>query len=886
MYRSIYFDESENKIHLWGDGQHNDAGHQIFEYQPYAYVADSRGEHQTIDGVRCRMVESWSPEAVKMGMVFEHDVPPTTRFLIDKYTDTDDIANNNKILCLDIEVAKEERYSTPDKAENTITSIAWVATGDEYYTCLLLDTERRPGKYTDIIDIPLKKKVDGKIVDSGMKRVSAKIITFDNERALLRKFIMMYQDIGHNIITGWNVEFFDMPYLFNRMVRVLGYGLADMLSPAKICKKRYTKFGEAIIIAGVTVLDYLALYQKFTYTDQPNFRLDTIAKFELHRGKIEYEGDLDHLYKTDIVKFAIYNIVDVELVIALEEKKQLIQTALGICHTGHCQHSDVQFTSRYLDGAALTYCRRNNVVASANMAGSSSEKAKGAFVKKPVPGMYKWIYDLDLTSLYPMNIITLNISPETKYAKIIAWDEDEYIKGTDRPYVLLLYKDETATGKFNDVFSGVKKANQIEIKGSKALRAFAKEKNLSIASNGCMYTLDKQGVIPAILSMWFDDRKRFKDLKKKYEIENDHAKATLYDLKQLITKIMLNSFYGVLLLPAFRFYDKDNGEAVTLTGQSVIQWATRAADYYYNKEIGTKNEKYCIYTDTDSIFEPIEPIFVHRHGPMENYTDNEIIEKARVIVGEVQDFVNKSYDRYAKEFHNVESHRWDIKQELIAKRALWVGTINPKTGKFEGVKKRYAQWIVDEDGRRVDYMDVKGLDVVRSNFPSKFRQFMKSVLTDLLNDAKRDDMNSKVREFKSHLEEIDLKNVMLPTGVKNIDKFETGVLGKRDKGTPIHVKAAMNYNDMLTMLNIQNIPPIQDGEKIVWAYLKPNKYGFDTMALKGFEDPEAIEKFVDEHIDKNAIFEKRLKNQLTNFWLSMGWGQIQMNSLASKFFKF
>jgi DNA polymerase elongation subunit (family B) len=872
MYRSIYYDERKEKIHLWGDGEHNDVGYTVHDYEPYAYMIDRDGDSITIDGYRCKKVKDWSDDSIKMGLVYEHNVSPATRFLIDRYADSDEVSKDTKILYIDIEVAKEEKYSTPEDADNTVTAITYFATGDPHYTCLLLDTHRDAQEYMTTIDI------------NGAS-VTAKIKTYKNERDVLMSFMNAYQKVGHNIITGWNVEFFDMPYLYNRIVKIFGYDVANSLSPdAKLVKKKFTNSGELISIAGVTVLDYLNLYKKFTYIEQSNYRLNTIAKFELGRGKVEYEGDLDHLYNTDIVKFAEYNIVDVELVVALENKLELIMTALGLCHKGHCAHQDIQFTSAYLDGAALTYCRRNGLIASANKS-QREDQAQGAFVKQPTPGLYKWVYDLDLTSLYPMNMITLNISPETKYCKIHGWDEEEYVKGTERTYRLEFYRDNTVTGEFDDFFK-VKKTTETEIVGSAALKQYLIDNNLSVASNGVTYTLEKDGVIPAILKVWFDDRKRFKDLRKEAERDGDMKLAAYYDRKQLITKILLNSFYGVLLLPSFRFYDKANGEAVTLTGQSVIQWATRAADFFYNKELGTTDKSYCIYTDTDSIFEPLEPLFVHRHGVMESYTDDEIVAKSKDIINDVQTFVNGSYSAYAKRYHNVDTHRWDIKQELIAKRAFWVGAISTKTKQFEGVKKRYAQWIVDKEGHRVDHMDVKGLDVVRSSFPEKFRSFMDEILRDILHDADKESMNEKVRKFKSKLNSVEIHELMLPTGVKDVEKWHTGIFGKRQKGTPVHVKAAMNYNDLLDLDKNYTIPHIQDGEKILWGYLKQNKYNFDTMALKGFEDPKNIRDFVHAHIDRDAIFESVLKTKLTNFWLSLGWGEIVLNDLSNKFFKF
>lgn len=593
MYKAIYYDQLKNKIHLWGDGKHDDAGYNIFDYQKCAYMPDENGEHISIDGTRCRMVETWTPEAVKMGLVYEHDVPPTTRFIIDKYGHTDELSTGNKVLYIDIEVAKEEQYSTPSEAANTITSISWFLTGDKYYTCVLLDTTNSPSETFKQLDIELK---DGKY-----KQIDVKIKTVATEEELLKWFMKQYKSFDHNLISGWNVELFDIPYLYNRIRRILGAYDSFALSPINNCTKKETTLGEVIEIAGIAIFDYLFLYKKFTYVEQPNYRLDTIAKYELGRGKIEYEGDLDSLYKNDIATFALYNIVDVELIVELEEKMQLINTAIGICHVGHIQYDDIVFTSRYIDGAILTYCKRNNLIVSNNKRKSSTDKAKGAFVKQPVPGLYHWVYDLDLTSLYPMNIITLNISPETKYAKIINWDEEEFVRGTSKTYILKLFKDTTAIGKFDDIFDNKENITQLEINGSKELHAFATENNMSIASNGCMYSLDKQGILPAILSKWFAERKQHQAEAEKYRDKGDLSKAALYDLNQLIVKIMLNSVYGVLLLPTFRLYDKDNGEAVTLTGQSVIQWATRSADWYYHNKLKKYNCEYEIEFEDGSI---------------------------------------------------------------------------------------------------------------------------------------------------------------------------------------------------------------------------------------------------------------------------------------------
>lgn len=872
MYKAVYYNKYTDELHIWGDGKHSDEGHNVIDYKQYAYIADDKGKHITIDGVKCSKTYNWSLEAEKMGMVFEHDVSPVTRTLIDIYGHTDDSAVDVKTLFLDIEVAKEGKYSTPKEANNTVTSISYYVTGDNEYTCLLLDVNRPEDTWSDIVQITPEKSIN------------ANYITFATERQLLRYFINAYQKFGHSIITGWNVDGYDMPYLYNRLGKVLDESQANSLSPIKRVEVRDYNKMYVVNIAGVAIMDYLNLYKKFTYNESPNYKLDTIAKLELKRGKVEYDGDLDKLYNTDIKKFAEYNIVDVELIVSLDAKLGYIETGTGICHKGHVAYDSLIHTSVYLDGAALTYCRRQNLVASSNKS-KRDEQATGAYVHKPVPGRYKWVYDLDLTSLYPMNIITNNISPETKFAKVENWNEEEYINDRNKVYHITTYRDTTITGQFDEMFSKPKVSNQLEIKGYDKFKEFLIDNDLSIASNGLTYTKTKQGIIPAILDMWFNDRNTAKNLRKKAEKEGDEDLAKYYDKQQLIIKIMLNSFYGVLLLPSFRFYDMANGEAVTLTGQSVIKWSQKMANKYYNDNIGLpKDTNHVLYIDTDSLFAPLEPIYVNRFGKMEDHTDPEIIANSKVLISEVQKFIIESYDLYAKVLHNVDKHRWDIKQELIARRAFWAGNTDSKTKQFGGIKKRYAQWIVDKEGHPKNEMDVKGLEVVRSSFPKAFRAFMKEILHDILHDAERDDLDKKVREFKKTVQSIDKFNIMMPTGVKDMTKFKTDGVGKRAKGTPVHVKAAMNHNDLMALNNLTELPEIGDGDKIMWCYLKQNPYGFETMALKSDENPQIILDFVDKYIDKDEIFNSALIEKLDNFWRSLGWNAVTTNELIGKFF--
>jgi len=299
-----------------------------------------------------------------------------------------------------------------------------------------------------------------------------------------------------------------------------------------------------------------------------------------------------------------------------------------------------------------------------------------------------------------------------------------------------------------------------------------------------------------------------------------------------------------------------------------------------------KSKKFCKYVDTDSIFYPIEPLFNYRYGGMDEYSDDEILEKSRPIINDVQDFINKSYNIYSRKYHNITDHRWEIKQEYVAKRAFWVGKLNSKTKKVEGVKKRYAQLIVEKEGFKTEFMDVKGLDVVRSSFPTAFRDFMNEILIDILNDKSKESLNEKVQKYKSTVNNCNYKDIMAPSGITDITKYTMDGVGNRKSGTPVHVKAALSYNDLMTMNNITNIPTINDGDKILWSYVGTNKYGFNEVALKGFEDPEVIEKFVEANIDRTKMFERLLLKKISNFWLSLGWDEIQLNPIGNKFFNF
>ena len=448
--------------------------------------------------------------------------------------------------------------------------------------------------------------------------------------------------------------------------------------------------------------------------------------------------------------------------------------------------------------------------------------------------------------MYPSVIRTLNISPETKVGQVMGWDADEYLKvGHKKTYSMINTKGKE-----------LQKIDNI------ALKEYLEETGLSIASNGVMYRTDKQGLIPALLTKWFKERVEMRKLVKKFNESGDKKKEDYFDRRQYLQKILLNSLYGVLGLPVFRFYDLDNAEATTLTGQSLIKFSKKITNHFYNKELGTDKD-YVIYIDTDSIFASAVPLIEHRF-PNEKLSETMMTQRIMEICQEVQDYLNQSYDFFSKKFLNVDKHEFDIKQEVIAKTALFI------------VKKRYGLHIINDAGRKVNKIQVKGLDTVRSNFAIAMKDLLSKVLEDILAKVPKEKIDERISIFKRNMHNLSYDVLANPIGVKGIGKYiskdEETSFAKYKKGAPVHVKSAINYNSLLDYwYEGRKYEKISNGTKIRWVYLKDNEFGFDTIAYKGYEDPKEILDLIKNKIDSSRMFEQAMSKKLGMFYESMGW---------------
>jgi DNA polymerase elongation subunit (family B) len=842
MYINIHYNRASNSIALWDDR----TGYSEFPYKKYCYIKSTNGKFVALDGKRVNKIYSWDKEDEARGVLYESDLNPELRTLIDRYSDSDEPSYVPRVIFLDIEVDVTDSFPDVDKADNAITAISIYTKDTKEEFVFILDTHKT-------------------IRDSSNSKTH--LMAFKHEEDLLNSFIEWWQQNEPQIVTGWNIDFFDIPYLYNRISKVLGKKIGKQMSPIGVVEQSKSKI---LTIAGITCLDYLALYKKFSIGEEPSYTLDAISKKEIGRGKTEYEGSLQDLYKNDIKKFIEYNLNDVLLVRDLDEKLDFIELTRKICHKGHVPYNAIFTSSRYLEGAILTYMKQLEIVAPNKPKrietdeDSDEGKFAGAYVKPPIPGRYEWLNCIDATSLYPSNIMTLNISPETKIGKLHGWSSNNMMskfKENKTPETMML---EYKNGK-----------KEI-IRTKEDLEKFLHTHQYTIAGNGAIYESKNKGLIPAILEKWFAERTEYKSLMTKYAHLGDKEKENYFDTLQYVTKILLNSMYGVLGLESFRFFDLDNAEAVTLTGQDVLMFADLMGNKWIKenlttdlKKYGIKNPDYCIYSDTDSNYFVLSD-FIKKDGTE--------VEQVKHISKQLCNFINTNLSIFAERHLYSKNNRLVFKEEAAIRSGFWLA------------KKRYAYHKIYDLEKDVpaDKIVVKGLDVVRSNFPKLFREFMKDVLSDILKFKSQESIDLKIVSLQENIKSYSLAELAKPTSAKNLDEWVCkGIAFK--KGTPAHIKAALGYNFFLELYGLANkVQGIRSGEKIKWVYLKNNTFNLDAIAFKGYSDPPEIMKFIEQNIDYTRNYESNLQNKLQDFYEALGWGHLpSLNTKASNnFFQF
>ena len=651
-----------------------------------------------------------------------------------------------------------------------------------------------------------------------------------DEKDLLGQFIDDWEYYCPDIITGWNTEFFDIPYLCNRIKQVLGEDELKRLSPWKSVHDRDVyqmgRSHQIYNIQGIAHLDYFDLYRKFTYTAQESYRLDHIAKVELGEQKDGNPFDtFREWYINDYQSFIEYNINDVELVDKLEDKMKLIELCLTMAYDAKVNYVDVLGTVRYWDVLIYNYLKEKNIVIPQKKMHDKSAQYEGAYVKDPQVGMHKWVMSFDLNSLYPHLIMQYNISPET-----------------------LIPSDEEAPEKMVDKILDGKVKNTTKF---------------CMAPNGAFFRKDKRGFLPELMETIYNDRVKYKTLllesKQKYEDTKDKSilkDISRYENIQMAKKISLNSAYGAIGNSWFRYFDIRNAEAITTSGQLSIRWIEKALNIYLNKVLETDNEDYVIASDTDSVYITFEKFvnMVYKDGTADETIGN-FLDK--VAVKKLEPFIDKSYKHLAEQM-NAYDQKMVMKREVIADKGIWTA------------KKRYILNCHDIEGVRYKTPKLKmmGIEAVKSSTPAPCRDKIRDAMNILMNGNEKE-LNTFIQKFREEFMDLEPENIAYPRSCNGLAKWE-GSHELWKKGAPIHVKGALLYNHLLKKNKLgHKYPNIQEGDKIKFLHMKqPNLY-----QCSSFSFPVSVPKELDivSSIDYDTQFTKSLVEPLRFIAEKMNW---------------
>jgi DNA polymerase elongation subunit (family B) len=789
------------------------------EYTPTLFVPSKKeSKYKTLDG---EFVEPIQPgfvrdcrefykkyEGVDNFKIYGND-RYVSQYISEKYPEDEikfDISKI-KLVTIDIEVASENGFPDTTSASEEILTISI----QDYTT-------------KNIITWGVKPFVN--------KQSNVKYIECSSEYGLLQSFINYWDANIPEVITGWNIQFYDVPYICRRLNRVVGEKAMKRFSPwGLVTENEIFVNGRKQIcydVGGITQLDYLDLYKKFTYKAQESYRLDHIAEVELGQKKLdhsEFETFKD-FYTQNWQKFVEYNIVDVELVDRLEDKMKLIELALTMAYDAKVNFADVFYQVRMWDNIIYNYLKKRDIVIPPKERSAKDEKYAGAYVKEPKPGVYDWVVNFDLNSLYPHLIMMYNISPETLL------DERHPTVSVDK-----ILNQETDFNSYKDY---------------------------AVCANGAMFRKDVRGMLPELMEKMYNERVIFK--KKMIEAKKKYEKAKTKDLEkeiarcnniQMAKKISLNSAYGAIGNQYFRYYKLANAEAITLSGQVAIRWIENKMNSYLNKLLKTEDIDYVIASDTDSIYLNMGPLVETVYKGREKTTESIVSFLDKVAQVELEKYIEGCYQELA-DYVNAYAQKMQMKRENIADRGIWTA------------KKRYILNVWNSEG--VAYSEPKlkimGIEAVKSSTPAPCRTMIKDALKLMMNGTE-DDVINFIDKSREEFRKLPPEQISFPRSASDVNKYKSSATIYA-KGTPIHVRGALLFNHYIKQKNLTNkYSLIQNGEKVKFVYLKkPNTIHENIIS---FIQDFPRELGLDKYIDYDLQFEKAFLEPLKIILDAIGW---------------
>jgi len=675
------------------------------------------------------------------------------------------------------------------------------------------------------------------------KQENVEYRSYPDEFGLLNAFIQWWMDNTPDVVTGWNCELYDIPYLTGRIKRVLGEKLMKRLSPWGLVTQDeiFIRGRKQFVsdIGGISVLDYMKLYQWSPGTpNQESFRLDYIAQQELGQKKLDHSefDTFKDFYTNGWQKFVEYNIVDVELVDRLEDKLKLIELALTMAYNAKVNYQDIFYQVRLWDCIIFNELKRKNIAIPSKSRSKKDEKYAGAYVKEPKAGRYDWVVNFDLNSLYPHLIMQYNISPET-------------LSETRHP-----------SASVERILN-----QECEI-----------DSQYATCANGAQYRKDVRGFLPELMEKMYNERVIFK--KKMIEAKKTYEKTPTKSLEkeiarcnniQMAKKISLNSAYGAIGNQYFRYYKLENAEAITLSGQVSIRWIENKVNTYLNKVLKTDDVDYVIASDTDSIYLNLGPLVERVYEGRDKTTESVVKFLDKICETNLEPFIDDSYQKLA-DYVSAYDQKMFMKRENIADRGIWTA------------KKRYILNVWNSEG--VQYSEPKlkimGIEAVKSSTPAPCRKMIKDALKLMMNGTE-DDVIEFIENFREQFKQLDPEDVSFPRTVSDVQKYQSSST-IYSKGTPIHARGALLFNHYIKKNDLSNkYSYIKNGEKIKFCYLKkPNIINENVISfIQDFPHEIGLDKY----IDYDLQFEKSFLEPLKIILDAIGWNVEKTNTLESFF---
>ena len=902
MYIDAHYDRETDKVLIVGRGKDGRRFYNTVLPDYSFYYEDARGQYTSIHGdnlskVTVNTFKNFQKEQKMLTgrKLFENDIKPIFKALEANFLDAELPPIHTSGIDIETGFCPKRGFAPTEDPHQPITAIT-----------ISLDWEDK------LITLALRPETvtpeDAEVIASRFENC----FMFDDEKELIKTFYEVIED--SDILYGWNSEGYDIPYIVNRTIKILGKDYTRKLClwnqfPKKREYERYGKSSFTFDISGRVHLDYLQLYRKYTYHEMHSYRLDAIGEYELGENKVQYDGTLDGLYKNDFQKFIEYNRQDVNLLVRLEAKLKFINLTNILAHENCVLLGTTMGAVALTDQAIVLEAHRRKmfVPERKNTHGQPNAGIAGAYVAYPIKGLHSWIASVDINSLYPSAIRALNMSPETLVGQIRQHMTNDRLKALNRAnnieeddgdeeestvdtwsglYACLEY---TEVMKQSGVVLTIDVENEdepVEMTGKELYEwIYNDTSNLCLSANGTIFRTDIDGLIPGLLEKWYADRKEMQKKEKEFEklISDNHGdKEKLKEFKywkdywgqrQLARKINLNALYGAVTNPGSRFCDQRIGQSTTLSGRSI--------SYHMNAKISEiligeykNNTEVIAYGDTDSSYFTVETLVDGFKEQGFDLNKDSFVELADSIA----DQVNDSFIPFITEAFNVSPNRNKLikcGRELCATSGLFVK------------KKRYAILYYDKEGFRTDFdgksgkLKIMGMDTQRADTPKAIQDFLKEVLQKVLEDGTEKEVVEYIREFRTQMKLLLPWKKGTPKRVNNLSTYADKVAAKGKVTVPGHVRASLNWNSLRKMHGDNYAIQIMDGQKVIVCALKPNPLNFKSVALP-IDEFNIPDWFKELPFDDALMEEKLIDQKLDNIIGALNWN-LGVSKLSTNF---